>query len=332
MAYLPASDRYANDKLYARCGKSGLKLPRLSLGLWHNFGEESDKSAAREMVLGAFDLGITHFDLANNYGPPPGAAESTFGAILKSDLSPWRDEITVSTKAGYTMWDGPYGDWGSRKYLIASLDRSLSRMGLDYVDIFYHHRPDPGTPLEETMGALDRIVRSGKALYVGISNYDAARTRKAVAILKSLGTPCLIHQTRHNLLDRRADKDGLLALLDEEGIGCIAFSPLAQGLLTNRYFEGIPKDSRIARDGRFLRKSDLTPERLATLHGLDALAQSRGQSLAQMALAWVFSRKGMTSAIVGASRLSQIRDSLGALENPDFSVEELAAIDRLCLT
>jgi L-glyceraldehyde 3-phosphate reductase len=329
MAYTPSPNRYSDDNLYARCGKSGLKLPRISLGLWHNFGDESDKDAARGMILGAFDLGITHFDLANNYGPPPGAAERTFGAVLKSDLRPWRDEIVVSTKAGYDMWDGPYGDWGSRKYLVASLDKSLLRMGLDYVDIFYHHRPDPQTPLEETMGALDRIVRSGKALYVGLSNYDARQTREAVAILKSLGTPCLIHQTRHNMLDRRAEKDGLLESLADSGIGCIAFSPLAQGILTNRYFDGIPKDSRIARGGPFLHEDDITKKKLEMLRKLDDMAKARGQTLAQMALAWVLSRRGMTSAIVGASKLSQISDSLGALKAPDFTDAELSAIDAL---
>jgi L-glyceraldehyde 3-phosphate reductase len=331
MSHFPSPSRYDDKGLYAPCGKSGLMLPRISLGLWHNFGEACDKEAARAMILGAFDHGITHFDLANNYGPPPGAAERTLGGILKCDLLPWRDEIIVSTKAGYPMWDGPYGDGGSRKYLVASLDRSLQRMGLDYVDIFYHHRPDPQTPLEETMGALDHIARSGKALYIGLSNYDANTTREAVAILKSLGTPCLIHQARCNILDRRIERNRLLETLAESGIGCIAFSPLAQGLLTSRYFEGIPKDSRVARDGRFLHDSDITPQRLEMLHKLDAIAKARGQTLAQMALAWVLSHKGMTSVIVGASRLSQILDSLGALANSNFSAEELAAIDALTL-
>jgi L-glyceraldehyde 3-phosphate reductase len=329
MSYAPASNRYEKDELYARCGKSGLKLPRISLGLWHNFGDDADPAVAREIVLGCFDRGITHFDLANNYGPPPGASERTLGIILRKDLAPWRDELVISTKAGYQMWDGPYGDWGSRKYLLSSLDKSLARLGLDYVDIFYHHRPDPQTPLEETMGALDQTVRSGKALYVGLSNYNVEQTRAAVAILNRLGTPCIIHQPRYNMIDRRMELMHLPETLMELGMGCITFSPLAQGLLSGRYLNGIPQDARAVRDGRFLHVSDITPERLEMLHALDALAQRRGQSLAQMALAWILNHHGVTSVLVGASRLSQIDDNLGALANTSFCDEELSAIDSI---
>ena len=328
MAYSPSEARYANQPLYARCGRSGLFLPRISLGLWHNFGDAADFSAARDIVLGAFDRGITHFDLANNYGPPPGAAERNFGRVLAGDLRPWRDELVLSTKAGYGMWPGPYGDWGSRKYLLASLDQSLKRLGLDYVDIFYHHRPDPDTPLEETMGALASAVLSGKALYVGLSNYGAARTAEAVKILSSMGVRCLIHQPRYNLLDRRIEKDALLPVLAENGIGSIAFSPLAQGLLSGRYLAGIPEDSRAHRDNHFLRESDITPARVEILRALDAAAKKRGQSLAQMALAWIL-RSGVTSVLVGASRISQLDDNLGAIANTSFDAAELAEIDAL---
>ena len=332
MSYSPSEERYVQADFYARCGKSGLKLPRISLGLWHNFGDADSQEKAREIVLGSFDRGITHFDLANNYGPPPGAAERNLGAILNSDLKPWRDEIVVSTKAGYSMWEGPYGDWGSRKYLLASLDRSLQHLGLDYVDIYYHHRPDPNTPLEETMGALAHAVRSGKALYVGLSNYNASQTRAAAAILSQLGTPCIIHQPRYNMLDRHIEADGIPATLSELGIGCITFSPLAQGLLSNRYLSGIPNDARAVRDGRFLRLKDITPEKLAMLHALDDVAQVRGQSLAQMALAWNLRNDGITSVLVGASRMSQIDDSLGATKNTVFSTDELASIDAILAT
>lgn len=327
-SHTPASSRYDRPELYARCGRSGLKLPRLSLGLWHNFGDNFDFSAAREIVLGTFDRGITHFDLANNYGPPPGAAETNFGKILANDLADYRDELIISTKAGYDMWPGPYGDFGSRKYLLASLDQSLWRLGLDYVDIFYHHRPDPETPLEETMGALAHAVRSGKALYVGLSNYDAERTREAAAILRDLGTPCLIHQPRYNMLDRWVEA-GLLNTLQTEGIGCIPFSPLAQGLLTGRYLEGIPEDARAARDPRFLNASQITPELVAQLRQLNAVAQARGQTLAQLALAWILRQPAVTTVLIGASRLSQIDDNLGALANTTFSPEENRRIDGI---
>jgi L-glyceraldehyde 3-phosphate reductase len=328
MTYTPASARYDNESLYARCGRSGLKLPRVSLGLWHNFGDTANLDTARELVLGAFDRGITHFDLANNYGPPPGAAERNFGKILRGELAEWRDELVISTKAGYDMWAGPYGNWGSRKYLLASLDKSLKRLGLEYVDIFYHHRPDPETPLEETVGALDAAVRSGKALYVGLSNYNAEQTREAAKILRSLGTPCLIHQPRYNMLDRRVES-GLLAALTELGMGCITFSPLAQGMLSERYLNGIPKDSRAIKDGRFLHASDITPEKLAMLRALNAIAHERGQSLAQMALAWILRHACVTSVLIGASRLSQVDDNLGAIRNTKFAAEELAKIDEI---
>ncbi len=328
MSHQPAPTRYDHPGLYRTCGRSGLKLPALSLGLWHNFGGADDPANCRALVLRAFDLGITHFDLANNYGPPPGAAEETFGRILGGDLAAHRDELIVSTKAGYDMWPGPYGDRGSRKYLLASLDQSLRRLGLAYVDIFYSHRPDPDTPLEETMGALAHAVRSGKTLYAGISNYDAGQTAQAAKLLRELGAPCLIHQPRYNLFDRWVE-GGLLDVLQREGIGAIAFSPLAQGLLSNRYLAGIPADSRAGRDGRFLRPEHITPARLAQIRGLDALARARGQTLAQMAVAWLLRQPAITSVLVGASKTSQIEDSLGALKHAAFSADELARIDRI---
>jgi len=314
--------------LYRRCGRSGLMLPALSLGLWHNFGATDSYATARAIVLRAFDLGITHFDLANNYGPPPGSAEETFGRILRQDLAGHRDELIVSSKAGYRMWPGPYGEWGSRKYLVASLDQSLKRMGLGYVDIYYSHRPDPDTPLEETMGALDQTVRQGKALYAGISSYNPEQTRQASKILRELGTPCLIHQPAYNMFNRWIE-DGLLGVLAEEGIGCIAFVPLAQGLLTDRYLRGIPEDSRAAKPHGFLRREHVTEEKLAKVRKLNEMAKARGQSLAQMALAWVLRHPGVTSALTGASRPSQIEDSVGALSKLEFTVEELEQIDRI---
>ncbi len=312
---------------YNRCGKSGLMLPALSLGLWHNFGGIDSFENSRRMIRRAFDLGITHFDLANNYGPPPGSAEETFGQILRKDLAGRRDELVISTKAGYTMWEGPYGDWGSRKYLMASLDQSLRRMGLEYVDIFYHHRPDPETPLEESMGALEQAVRSGKALYAGISNYRPEGTRRAAAILRDLGTPCLIHQASYSMFNRWIE-DGLIDVLKDEGIGCIAFSPLAQGLLTDRYLKGIPEDSRAAKPHGFLRREQVTEENLGKVRQLERIARARGQSLAQMAVAWILSRSGMTSALVGASRVSQIEELAGALDCLEFSETELQSIDE----
>jgi len=327
MARLPAADRY-DSMVYNRCGRSGLLLPAISLGLWHNFGGVDTHENARAMVWRAVDLGITHLDLANNYGPPPGSAETTFGRILKEDLSSIRDELIISTKAGYRMWPGPYGEWGSRKYLVASLDQSLARMGIDYVDIFYHHRPDPNTPLEETLGALDHIVRTGKALYAGISSYTAEQTRQAAAVLRDLGTPCLIHQPSYSMLNRWVE-DGLLDALEDEGIGCIAFSPLAQGLLTSKYLDGIPADSRAAKPHGFLRAEGITEERLAVVRALNDIAAERGQSLAQMALAWVLRQGAMTSALVGASRVEQVEDNVAALDNLTFADEELAAIEAV---
>lgn len=323
----PSDSRYGSMK-YNRCGRSGLKLPAIALGLWHNFGGVDSLDNAREMLRHAFDLGITHFDLANNYGPPPGSAEENFGKIFQKDFAPYRDELIISTKAGYLMWPGPYGEWGSRKSLIASLEQSLQRMGLEYVDIFYSHRPDPETPLEETMQALDQIVRSGKALYVGISSYSADQTRQAARILRELGTPCLIHQPRYSMFNRWIE-NGLLGVLNEEGIGCIPFSPLAQGLLTNRYLKGIPKDSRAAKPHGFLKPEQITEERLRTVRQLNEFAQSRGQSLAQMALAWVLRCREVTSALIGASSSAQIDDAVGALRNLSFSLEEYQAIDRI---
>ena len=325
--HTPFPERYATMP-YRRCGRSGLLLPAVSLGLWHNFGGVDVLQNSREMILGAFDLGLTHLDLANNYGPPPGSAEETFGKVLKDDLASHRDELIISTKAGYRMWPGPYGEWGSRKNLISSLDQSLRRMGLSYVDIFYSHRFDPETPLEETMGALDYAVRSGRALYAGISSYRPEPTRQAAAILRSLGTPCLIHQPSYSLLNRWVE-DGLLETLAHEGMGCICFSPLAQGLLTNRYLEGIPADSRAAKPHGFLKREQVTAERLQTVRQLGDLAKARGQTLAQMAVAWVLRHPTMTSALVGASRLSQIRDCAAALQNLSFSAEELARIDAI---
>ena len=329
-AYLPVTDRY-NHTPIRRCGRSGVQLPAISLGLWHNFGSVDVHDTCRAIARTAFDNGVFHFDLANNYGPEPGSAETTFGRILREDLSGYRDELIISTKAGYYMWPGPYGDRGSRKYLIASLDQSLRRMGLDYVDIFYHHRPDPDTNLEESMLALDHIVRSGRALYVGISNYNAEQTRAATAILRELKTPFVIHQFCYNMLNRNAERDNLAAALRDAGIGGICFSPLAQGLLTNRYLAGdIPADSRAGRGG-FLKPSAITPELVERLRALDAHAKERGQTLAQMSLAWLLSRPGVTSALVGASRPAQLLDSLGALANADFTDDELALLDRLSL-
>lgn len=327
MTYQPAPQRY-DKMLYRRCGRSGVDLPAISLGLWHNFGGVDVFENGRAMVRRAFDLGITHFDLANNYGPPPGSAEESFGKILDQDLRPFRDEIIISSKAGWGMWPGPYGDWGSRKYLVASLDQSLARMGLDYVDIFYHHRPDPRTPIEESMGALDFIVRSGRALYAGISSYGPDETRKAVAILRGLGTPCLIHQPNYNLFDRWVE-GGLLDTLDAEGVGCIVFSPLAQGLLTDKYLAGVPEGSRAAKAHGFLKPQDITKAKLDKIRALDALAKQRGQSLAQMALAWVLRRATVTSALIGASSVAQIDDGVGALAQLGFSDAELAAIESV---
>jgi len=311
---------------YRRCGRSGLKLPVISLGLWHNFGEDTPHERKRDIARTAFDFGITHFDLANNYGPPPGSAEEAFGDLLKTDFAPYRDEMIISSKAGYGMWPGPYGEWGSRKYLIASCDQSLKRMGLDYVDIFYSHRFDPDTPLEETMMALDHIVRSGRALYVGISSYNSRRTREAVAILNDLGTPCLIHQPSYSMINRWVEEDGLLDTLDDLGIGSIAFTPLAQGMLTNKYLKGIPEGSR-ATQGKSLQDQFLSEENLATIRALNGIAERRGQNLAQMALAWVLRRGRVTTALIGASRAEQVRDCVGALGNLEFTDAELAEID-----
>jgi L-glyceraldehyde 3-phosphate reductase len=327
MSYLPAGSRYTTMR-YNRCGRSGLKLPAISLGLWHNFGGVDTFENSRAMVQHALDLGITHFDLANNYGPPPGSAEETFWQILQKDLKPHRDELILSSKAGYLMWPGPYGDWGSRKYLVSSLDQSLRRLGLDYVDIFYHHRPDPETPLEETLGALDYIVRSGRALYVGLSNYPADLARQAAQILRGLGTPCLIHQPKYSLFVRWIE-GGLLDVLADEGIGCIVFSPLAQGLLTDRYLQGIPEGSRASKPHGFLRPSEITEEKIDKVRRLNALAQARGQTLAQMALAWVLRHPGMTSALIGASRVAQIDDAVAALKNLKLTDDELQAIEKI---
>ena len=314
--------------IYNRCGRSGLKLPAISLGLWHNFGDDATDGKKRAICRKAFDLGITHFDLANNYGPPPGSAEEAFGAILRSDFPAHRDEMVISTKAGYAMWDGPYGEWGSRKYLLASLDQSLKRLGLPYVDIFYSHRFDPDTPLEETMGALDQAVRSGRALYAGISNYGAAQTSEAARILKGLGTPCLIHQPRYNMLDRAPETGGVLAAIGEAGMGCIPFSPLAQGLLTERYLGGIPEGSR-ATQGKWLDPSAIDETMRTRLTALAGIAKGRGQTLAQMALAWVLRDNRVTSALIGASRPEQLEDCVKAVISPTFAAEELAAIDKV---
>lgn len=327
MTYTANEHRY-DDMNYCRVGRSGLKLPAISLGLWHNFGGVDSFENGREMIRTAFDLGITHFDLANNYGPPAGSAEEMFGQVLQKDLSPYRDELIISTKAGYNMWPGPYGEWGSRKYLISSLDQSLKRMGLDYVDIFYSHRFDPDTPLEETMMALDHIVRSGKALYVGISSYDPAQTAEAAKILKSLGTPLLIHQPAYSMLNRWIE-DGLQDVLEEYGVGSIAFCPLAQGLLTNKYLNGIPEQSRAKSASVFLNEQNITPELLRKVHALNQIAVARGQSLAQLALAWVLRNGKVTSALIGASRASQIEENVKTLDNLEFSAEELERIEMI---
>lgn len=326
MTYVPARDRYTR-MTYRKCGNSGLKLPAISLGLWHNFGDDTPHATKRAICQTAFDHGITHFDLANNYGPPAGSAEEAFGQILKTDFNGYRDELIISSKAGYRMWDGPYGEWGSRKYLIASCDQSLKRMGLDYVDIFYSHRFDPDTPLEETMMALDHIVRSGRALYVGISSYNSQRTREAAAILKELGTPCVIHQPSYNMLNRWVETDGLKGTLAELGIGSIAFTPLAQGMLTRKYLGGIPEGSR-AVQGKSLDPAKITPEAVENIRALDSIAQSRGQTLAQMAIAWVLRGGGITTALIGASKPEQVVDCTGAIGNLDFTADELAQIDR----
>lgn len=327
MAYQPSKNRYENME-YRRCGNSGLKLSALSLGLWHNFGYNFHFESSRDLIKTAFDNGITHFDLANNYGPPPGSAEECFGKILKLDFKNYRDEMVISSKAGYTMWDGPYGDWGSKKYLVSSLDQSLKRMKLDYVDIFYHHRPDPETPLEETMNTLSLMVQQGKALYVGISNYRPAEAEKAIKILKDNETPCLIHQPKYSMFERWVE-DGLLDLLGKEQVGCIPFSPLAQGLLTDKYLNGIPSDSRVATSGIFLKENDITPAKLDKIQALDKMAKERGQKLAQMALAWLLRDVRVTSVLIGSSKPEQILDSIKALENITFSTEELEKINAI---
>ncbi|GAA0527489.1 L-glyceraldehyde 3-phosphate reductase [Paractinoplanes ferrugineus] len=329
MTYTPAQDRY-DSMTYRRAGRSGVRLPAISLGLWHNFGDTRPLDRQRDIVRRAFDLGVTHFDLANNYGPPPGSAESNFGRLLATDLAAHRDELVVSTKAGYHMWDGPYGEWGSRKYLVSSLDQSLKRLGLDYVDVFYHHRPDPDTPLEETMSALDAVVRAGKALYVGISNYTAAQTADAARILRELGTPLLIHQPSYSILNRWIERDDLLDTLAEAGAGCIAFSPLQQGLLTDRYLGGIPADSRV-RTSVFLNEDALDDKTMARIHALDDIAKRRGQSLAQMALAWALRDERMTSLIIGASSVEQLENNVAALNNLPLSADELDEIDGTVL-
>ena len=315
--------------LYRRSGRSGLKLPAISLGLWHNFGDGTPFETGRGLIRHAFDLGITHFDLANNYGPPPGSAEEQFGRILKLDMVPYRDEMIIATKAGYKMWEGPYNEWGSRKYLVSSLDRSLERMGLDYVDIFYHHRPDPDTPLEETMSALDHVVRQGKALYVGISNYSTEQTKEAAAILKQLGTPCLIHQPSYSMMNRRPEVTGLLDTLGDLGIGSIVFSPLQKGILTDRYLNGVPSDSRAAGASVFMSTSELTDTVLNKVRNLQAVADERGQKLSQMALAWVLRKDTVTSALIGASKISQLDDAVGTLANLTFSEDELSRIEAI---
>lgn len=330
MEYKASGERYDQMK-YNRSGRSGLKLPAISLGLWHNFGGVDAYENGRSIVHRAFDLGITHFDLANNYGPPPGSAEEMFGRMLATDLKAYRDELVVSTKAGYYMWPGPYGEWGSRKYLVSSLDQSLKRLGLDYVDIFYHHRPDPDTPLEETMRALDHIVRSGKALYIGVSNYSAEQTREAVAILKDLGTPLTIHQPSYSMMNRWIEH-GLQDVLDESGAGSIAFSPLAQGLLTNKYLNGVPEDSRAASASPFLNQNQITPEAMRKVRALNQMAVARGQSLAQFALAWVLRGERVTSVLIGASRVSQIEENIETLQQLEFSAEELERIEKILKT
>jgi len=326
--YSPDSARYDNSGFYRRCGNSGIKLPVISIGLWHNFGGADIFENSRAIARRAFDLGVTHFDLANNYGPPYGSAEQTFGRLLQSDFAPFRDELIISTKAGYDMWPGPYGDWGSRKYLLASLDQSLRRMKLDYVDIFYHHRPDPETPLEETAGALAHAVRSGKALYTAISNYPPELTARMAALLRGLGTPCLIHQPKYSMFVREPER-GLFDTLLKEGIGSIPFSPLAQGMLTNRYLSGIPSDARAGRDPRFLKPAHLTDKRMAAIRALNTLAQERGQSLAQMALAWVLRQPEVTTALIGASKPEQVADCVAAIKNLKFTSEELDRIEKI---
>jgi L-glyceraldehyde 3-phosphate reductase len=325
--YTPAASRY-DSMLYNRCGRSGLQLPAVALGLWHNFGGVDAYENGREIVRRAFDRGVTHFDLANNYGPPPGSAEESFGRMLRDDLRPWRDELIISSKAGYLMWPGPYGEWGSRKYLLASLDQSLKRMELDYVDIFYSHRPDPDTPLEETLGAVATAVRQGKALYAGISNYKADQTREACRILRDLGCPCLIHQPKYSMFERWVE-DGLLDVLEQEGAGCIPFSPLAQGLLTDRYLVGIPADSRAAKPHGFLQRAQVSEAAVAKARRLNELAQSRGQSLAQMALAWVLRDRRITTVLIGASSLAQLEQNLDCLARREFNGEELATIEEI---
>ncbi|WP_337036087.1 L-glyceraldehyde 3-phosphate reductase [Pantoea agglomerans] len=329
MSLFPHPDRYQQME-YRRSGHSGIKLPAISLGLWHNFGDSTRVDNSRELLRHAFDLGITHFDLANNYGPPPGSAEENFGRILREDFRAHRDELIISTKAGYTMWQGPYGDWGSRKYLVASLDQSLKRMGLEYVDIFYHHRPDPETPLEETMRALDHVVRQGKALYAALSNYPADLAAEAIAILRDLGTPCLIHQPRYSMFERTPEQ-GLIQTLGDAGVGCIAFSPLAGGVLTDRYLQGIPEDSRAASGSKFLNENQLTDEKMEKVRKLNAIAQQREQKLAQMALAWVLRDERVTSVLIGASKTAQIDDAVAMLARRQFSDSELVAIDAALL-
>src|SRR4051812_624985 len=326
-SYTPSDDRYKAME-YRRCGKSGILLPAISLGLWHNFGDVDDYKNCRKILQVAFDRGITHFDLANNYGPPPGSAEENFGHILKKDFEGYRDELIISTKAGYKMWEGPYGDWGSKKYLVASIDQSLRRLKLDYVDIFYSHRPDPNTPLEETMGALDLVVRQGKAIYVGISNYRVEEASKAIAILKELGTPCIIHQPKYSLFERWVE-GGLLELLEHQGVGCIPFSPLAQGLLTDKYLKGIPEDSRAAKPTGFLRENQVTPEVIDKIGRLNYLAQQRGQTLAQMALSWLMKDERVSSVLIGVSRVEQLHDCLQSYSRTIFNNEELSKIEDI---
>ncbi len=325
--YLPAADRYSQMK-YRRCGKSGLVLTEISLGLWHNFGHNADFTLGRRILRRAFDLGICHFDLANNYGPPFGSAEENFGRILQKDFLPYRDELIISSKAGWDMWPGPYGNYGSKKYLVASCDQSLKRMGLDYVDIFYHHRPDPETPLEETMGTLDLLVRQGKALYVGVSQYNAVDTAKAIEILKNLGTPMLIHQPRYSMIDRWAE-NGLMDVLGEKGVGSIAFSPLEQGMLTDKYLKGIPADSRAAKDGRYLKPDQIGGEKLEMIRHLNEIALKRGQSLAQMAIAWLLKDPRITSVLIGVSKAEQLDDNVAAVANSSFTETELSEIKKI---
>jgi L-glyceraldehyde 3-phosphate reductase len=327
MHYTPANNRY-QEMEYRRSGNSGIKLPAISLGLWQNFGHVNDFENSRKLIQTAFDSGITHFDLANNYGPPPGSAEENFGKILQTDFKGFRDEMIISSKAGYTMWDGPYGDWGSKKYLVSSLDQSLKRMNLDYVDIFYHHRPDPETPLEETMATLNLLVQQGKALYVGISNYKTSEAKRAIDLLKQMGTPCLIHQPKYSMFERWVE-EGLLNLLEEEQVGCIPFSPLAQGLLTDKYLHGIPKDSRAASGSISLHESDITTDKIEKIKALNEIALQRNQKLAQMAVSWLLHKPQVTSVLIGASKVSQIQDAVNAVKNQQFSIEELQQIEKI---